>query len=410
MVSTYAFNSIDFQIESDTELISTIYTERIQAFFDKVVEPTQTIESLIGFNNGELSRQEFDNLAKSFYDEDYMIGIGYVPNGINTYVYPYESNSKIVGQNVFDDSLGGKDATTAYETNQTVTSGPFVSPTGSVTIAVRNPIYIDDEFWGFSAVAVEPVKMIENEISIQQLNSIGYEFSLHSNYNGYIVSLYETENFDVKWASKYSFSVGKSLWTLELYNDAAINNKNVTVALILFVTFITLMFIYGAVSHYYNKNTQMKKDVYCDALTKLNNRKFLNEVIAKRNKYTLFYIDLNNFKPINDNYSHEMGDFVLIEYAKRLQASFRERTSVFRLGGDEFAVAIEAILEEHVKENIVERIKKAAEGDFTFKGDTVHISASVGVAVYPDDGSSLQDVMTVADKKMYIDKKKMKGG
>ncbi len=408
-ISAYTFQTMNFQIHSNTELISTIYTERIQSFFERVIEPTQTIESLVSFADGELTEMEFDNLAASFFDDDYMYGISYIPDGINTYAYPYEQNSQIVGHNIYEDELGGKDAMIARDTNKTMTSGPVILPSGRVGIVIRNPIYLGDEFWGFTAVAINPVLMLESEIAINQLHLIGYEFTLHSNYNGEIISLYETDNFDESMAKKYTFSMGGSEWVLSLYDAVSITNKNITIPAVFFGSFITFMFCYVVVYLFINKQKQMKKEIYCDPLTKLYNRKYLNEVIIKNKQYTLFYIDLNDFKPINDNFSHEMGDYVLIEYAKRLQASFREQTCIFRLGGDEFAVVIETELDESATKNVIGRIKNATAEEFVFKGDTAKVSASVGVAAYPTDGESLQDVMTIADKNMYIDKKKTKG-
>lgn len=151
-----------------------------------------------------------------------------------------------------------------------------------------------------------------------------------------------------------------------------------------------------------------------DHLTKLPNRYLLldrlGQAIASshrnRTNFALCFIDLDGFKPVNDAYGHDAGDYVLKEVASRLTDCVRENDTVARIGGDEFVlilVDIEVINGIHITlERILEAIKKPIalpeEAD-------IAISLSMGVTVFPEDSSSPEDLLNHADEAMYSAKK-----
>lgn len=145
-----------------------------------------------------------------------------------------------------------------------------------------------------------------------------------------------------------------------------------------------------------------------DALTKLPNRRAFQyqlEVAAKRstragNTIALAYIDLDHFKPINDNYGHHVGDAMLTSVARRLQAAVRGCDSVARLGGDEFVVLFEEIKSKEDITPIVERIVNSIRDPLLIDRHQIEISCSIGIAVYPHDGD-IGKLMISADAAMY---------
>lgn len=145
-----------------------------------------------------------------------------------------------------------------------------------------------------------------------------------------------------------------------------------------------------------------------DNLTKLSNRKGfrhnLNTAINRSNQSgktaALAYIDLDHFKPINDQYGHHVGDIVLSAVAQRLQAAVRGCDSVARLGGDEFAAIIEDIESDEDILPIVERIVDCISLPFYVNSQQINISCSVGIAVYPRDGD-IDNLIVCADGAMY---------
>ena len=146
-----------------------------------------------------------------------------------------------------------------------------------------------------------------------------------------------------------------------------------------------------------------------DALTGLFNKRYFEKMMeirdGKKKPYTLFYMDLDLFKPVNDTYGHEMGDKVLKEVAKRLLKCIRSNDYAFRIGGDEFMLILNGNLDAQLCEKRIERIKKLIGEPYEFYGHTIKIGISCGSAVYPDDADCAADIQNIADKRMYEDKK-----
>ncbi|MAZ39432.1 MAG: hypothetical protein CMF49_04865 [Legionellales bacterium] len=155
-----------------------------------------------------------------------------------------------------------------------------------------------------------------------------------------------------------------------------------------------------------------------DSLTGLPNRKKfierLDETIlrAKRNKtwVMLLFIDLNDFKQINDVYGHDYGDEVLVKFGTKLKDVMRESEFCARLAGDEFvAVLADLPIGEYDNlDKIYKRFMDSLQSTYSIKGVTFHLEIGLGYSIYPDDGSTIDDLMKKADMMMYQDKKNKK--
>ena len=151
-----------------------------------------------------------------------------------------------------------------------------------------------------------------------------------------------------------------------------------------------------------------------DPLTGLYNRlQFdiaLKEKIAEADRYhnpvVLFFIDLDKFKPVNDTYGHHIGDQVLAIVAKRMRSSLRVNDFIARLGGDEFAVIINHFTDLSFIEHLADKILNAISEPYKFDNLTMSISASIGIAVYPQLASSMEELIKKADLAMYYVKHK----
>jgi diguanylate cyclase (GGDEF)-like protein len=149
-----------------------------------------------------------------------------------------------------------------------------------------------------------------------------------------------------------------------------------------------------------------------DTLTGLANRIRIDEYLpieiarAGRNKtkIALFFLDLNKFKPVNDNHGHDAGDMVLAEVGKRLRTIIREYDMAARVGGDEFILIINNADTAEICEIIRKRIIDIFKKPFTIKGHTVEIGSSIGLAVYPDDARDALALIELADKNMLKQK------
>ena len=154
-----------------------------------------------------------------------------------------------------------------------------------------------------------------------------------------------------------------------------------------------------------------------DMLTEIQNRfafeKNLDELIAGSQQtggmFGLIYIDLNDFKTVNDRYGHQAGDLYLQMVAERMKHQLRPRDTLARLGGDEFGVLVPVIHSRSEAEDIIRRLERCFEEPFAIKSYVVRGSASIGLAIYPTDGVTNDGVMSVADSAMY-EKKRSKPG
>jgi diguanylate cyclase (GGDEF)-like protein len=131
----------------------------------------------------------------------------------------------------------------------------------------------------------------------------------------------------------------------------------------------------------------------------------LTQARRERTRLALLYIDLDMFKPINDTFGHAIGDLLLQEVALRLKQCVREADTVGRVGGDEFVVLLGHIqLAEHAA-LIAEKILLALAQPFELAGNQLHISPSIGIALYPEHGGDYLQLIRCADEAMYGAKK-----
>lgn len=151
-----------------------------------------------------------------------------------------------------------------------------------------------------------------------------------------------------------------------------------------------------------------------DQLTRLPNRRFYDQRIelalrraAEQGSMTgLLFMDLNEFKKINDTYGHGAGDKLLIAVAQRVQNSLRETDLVARLGGDEFVAVLEDVKSPEEITRIAHKLSAAIEQPLYVRQQILKFSASIGVSIFPLDGRQKQELEEKADKAMYLAKKR----
>ncbi len=146
-----------------------------------------------------------------------------------------------------------------------------------------------------------------------------------------------------------------------------------------------------------------------DGLTGLPNRVLFNDrmehgiELAKRHhtKLALFFIDLDQFKQINDSLGHQIGDRVLIVVAERLKAKIRKEDTLARLGGDEFTIIMEDLDKIEDASLLAEKIQKVLTQPIHIEGHTLYTSSSMGISLYPQDDTDANNLIKYADAAMY---------
>lgn len=169
------------------------------------------------------------------------------------------------------------------------------------------------------------------------------------------------------------------------------------------------VFSFADISEIRDAYVQLEHQAYHDALTGLPNRVMLQESIdaaisrAKRHreKFALLFIDLDNFKYINDGLGHRAGDQLLKQVADALKEELRGEDVVARLGGDEFVVLLEGIGQADAARAVLSKLTRRLSSAFVIENDSVRVTASIGICIYPDDGCDAATLLRKSDMAMY---------
>ena len=181
------------------------------------------------------------------------------------------------------------------------------------------------------------------------------------------------------------------------------------------LTSINQLFITGIVqdiSHKKQTEKQIHRLAYFDHLTGLANRSYYHErmediiqTTKQRNgQFAFLFIDMDDFKGINDNFGHHMGDVYLQEIAKRLKLVAREIDFIVRLGGDEFCIILNNITDELTVAEVAKRCLHKINQPLMLNNHQIRPSASIGIALFPKDGNSEAELLKAADTAMYLAK------
>ena len=158
-----------------------------------------------------------------------------------------------------------------------------------------------------------------------------------------------------------------------------------------------------------NAEHTLRKMAHYDALTGVANRNLFFEKLenaireTRRDEriFALLYLDLDNFKPINDSMGHDIGDLVLKTIADRLQEVVRTGDTVARMGGDEFTIILNALHSAADAEILARKITEAISAPFAVNGCDCAVGASIGISLFPEDGSNTEILVNKADYAMY---------
>lgn len=158
---------------------------------------------------------------------------------------------------------------------------------------------------------------------------------------------------------------------------------------------------------------QLLKHAHHDPLTGTHNRLSFDErfkhdfQLAKRNgaKLAVLYLDLDEFKPVNDTYGHQAGDIILQNVSNKILNNIRETDTLARLGGDEFAIILSQVESKTWIEDFIITLKDIIRVKNVFDGKEIYVDVSIGYALYPDDADNEKDLIAIADKAMFKDKR-----
>ncbi|MGO4999247.1 bifunctional diguanylate cyclase/phosphodiesterase [Oceanisphaera sp. W20_SRM_FM3] len=412
------------QQRSMEEVVST-QASAIERHLTHSLSSTYILAQEVRRSNGRF--KDFNSFAK-----EVMQTIGGVsslqlaPNGITQQIYPLAGNEKGIGHNLLLSDTRSKEAWQAIDSKTLTLAGPFMLVQGRMGILVRNPVFLENNgepyFWGF-ATALLYLDDLLSFTAIDQLDRKGYAFELsrlHPDTKQMTIFARSSKDLTEQQVRKI-IKVPNGEWFLAM--DRPINFT----LQIMLGTLLSLLTA-GLFSLLIRRilleperlralikiqTSRLEQLAFFDELTGLANRRFLTEQLDQAmlnirrggGGLALLYLDLDDFKRINDSTGHHDGDRLLIEVAQRLKATVRECDLVGRLGGDEFAVVlmhIESV--EHVR-LVAEKIIVNIGLPVQLAQNEAIVGASIGITLAPQDGISSGELLRNADLAMYESKR-----
>ena len=210
------------QEKMNIERIRTIYAERTENLINSMFHKTDVLAAAVKMENGDVSEETFNMLARLVYQKDSGIrGIQYMPGAIVTYSYPVEGNEGVMGKNFLEIPERRKDVMLAIDTKSIALSGPYNLIQGGLGVVARNPIFLQDAagkeyFWGFSAIILNLPDALTSA-GLGRLSEEGYDFQLFCiNENKERLVIAGNASLDVSGAECGTIEVPHHEWTLAI--------------------------------------------------------------------------------------------------------------------------------------------------------------------------------------------------
>ena len=388
----------------------------LQISLNEYFNITQFLRGYIVRHDGQV--QDFQNIAESLsLNSSSIDSIQLAPDGIISYSHPmYREFEKV---NLFIDSVHRDDAKYSRLTKLTTITGPFTLRRGDRGLSIHTPIYLDDangteRFWGFAVITLRMAEIFR-EAHVSELRDENYDYQIKA-INAHLGKLETVDctTYDVLTdAVTHDFAIHNTMWTFHVKpQDGWINTDSLVLEILIGILFaIIVPFSVNSLWNLIRRESAFKRLTYVDTLTGLyNSRKFyevLQELHDKKRSAGILYVDLNKFKPVNDTYGHKTGDELLSIVAKKLKNVVRSGDEVFRIGGDEFTIVVSNEISEDALSGLTHRIKESVARATTIGNAKVEVSASIGYARYPHDGTEFANIIQIAEEMMYADKKMM---
>lgn len=405
------------QKRTKAKLNAMTYAERIKGELMEGIGVTNTLKQVVISCDGNINR--FYDVAANMMD-DSIQSIQIAPNGVVTEIYPEDRNEsgKI---DLINDSDRGEISRYARDNDTVIMQGPFELKQGGYGIAVRNPVYLENEngqksFWGFTIVILKVPEIFSD--SVEALSNFGYEYSLQksaSPWDATYVWVYGSKE-ELNDSVIYDFDVYGDKWRLEILPKSGFYNNNYLIYIVIGGVIIVLLLTgLTAALISINENRKLfKKLAVTDTLTGIYNRHGFDEQVEQymrqnpQKHCVVAMLDIDDFKLVNDMYGHAAGDGALKKLAESMKQYFSKDVILGRNGGDEFSIFMPDCTVMEVKPSL----KKFTEETRKFygKGEEHTFTISLGFAESPVFADNRSQLMRCADMALYEVKMRGKNG
>ena len=404
------------QVQAEASRQAATIRARLEGALNGVLYLDSGLAGYLAIRHGTLNSSEIDAMLMAILQKPkpYVRNIGISVGYRVTYIYPLPGNEKALGLDYRTIPEQYVQVKKVIDTRSSVLTGPVQLVQGGEAIIHRTPVFVSDKFWGLVSTLVDTEPLYES-VGLTR-SADGYGFALKGR-NGMgdqgEVFFGNAALFTDPAALRMPITVPGGMWVLAVKPPAGATSALSTFgraggwALSLLLAYLTYLVLHH--------RREMSRLALHDSLTGLPNRMLLRDRIDQaifrasrtRGEFSIVFIDLDHFKSINDTYGHKAGDAVLKTVAERLIAATRNTDTVARWGGDELLLVLEGTGHgeaQQMKQALLGHIERPV----AFGPDALRVSASFGIAAYPADGETMDELLKVADGRMYADKNSRK--
>jgi len=357
-------------------------------------------------------------LETLFHYGHHLRNIGFAPGNVIQYVYPLKGNEKAIGLDYKQHPLQWPAVERAIISHSTVLAGPVNLVQGGRGLISRTPVFLDDgKYWGILSLVIDIDSLFRDAGLLSEGRNVEFALRGKDGHGKEGALFLGREEIFKQSPILLNLSVPGGVWQMAAVPKAGWGSNLKTLQYYRIGGFLISLLLSVMLWVILNDRWKIQHLALHDALTGLPNRRLfterLNYTLSQKQRqkqpFSLLYIDLDNLKPINDQYGHKVGDLILGEVAKRMRQSVRHEDTVARIGGDEFMIILPSTGEEAETRHVAQQLLETISRPIFHHGTPLDLSASIGISLYPENGSSNEDLIRAADRAMYEAKSRGKG-
>ncbi|MCT8125461.1 sensor domain-containing diguanylate cyclase [Alishewanella sp. BS5-314] len=340
--------------------------------------------------------------------------IAVAPDNIIRFIYPIEGNQAALGLDYRTVPAQFRTVELARQRQDIMIAGPLTLVQGGTAVIARMPIFNDaptnQQYWGTCSVVIDIDKLFQStglfalanqgQLAMRGVDGTGAEGELFWGDAAVFSNAFAIENIRLLSGS----------WQIALALPQDQQGRfGLSSLLVRLVGYSLCILLFLALFSLYYAYRQARLNALQDPLTLLPNRRFamqlLERLVNEKAEFSILSLDLDKFKEVNDNYGHAVGDALLQEVAKRLQAGLRASDHACRLSGDEFLVILPRVHREKDLQHIINKVSaRLSDTVFVFNDKQFQIQYSLGYASFPIHATELDKLLHFADLAMYQQK------
>ena len=388
----------------------------------RLVFKIETLSALVVDADGRI--EEFERVAAALRDDNTIQAFALAPGGIISTVYPCNpANNELLGQNMLTGGLGCNESMAARHTSRLTLTGPIELPCGCTALVGRLSLYLNDSqgharYWGTAAIFLRFPDVLTVS-DLYMLDNMHIPFGLwraEKQQNEKILLAGSLESANGPVNVEMPLNILNAKWHIRIASGE-IWYQSLETWLYVGMSLLLSLFLSGLVQRNYDLTgirNYLEAIAYRDALTGALNRRGLFDELQKRidspakKKFTIYYIDLNKFKAINDTYGHEAGDRVLQLFTEVVRAHAHVTHTLGRIGGDEFVLLLNGSSDPQRDQATFDAMRRDLAQGLPALKIPGPITFSMGRALYPDDAHTADGLLSCADAAMYLEKQRAK--